>query len=266
MRMLKALCLLVFASGVAAAPAAAQIASHRAAYKLSLGNGKSSGINTLEGAMYIDWHEACEGWTINQRMRFQLIDEDGQPIDNDISFSSWEATDGISYRFTLRTLRNGELAEELRGRAELDGRGKGGKAVFSEPEDEVIELPPGTIFPTEHSIQLLKKAMAGEKIFSAQVFDGATLDGALEINALITSKLPPEKPASPKIAAELVKGPSWRVRMAFFKLEEQAAEPEYETSMRMQDNGVGLDFVFDYKDFSIKAQLEQLEALPKPRC
>jgi len=247
-------------------PASAQIASHRAAYKLSLGNAKTSGVTELEGAMYIDWHEACEGWTISQRMRFSITDEDGQPIDNDISFSSWESRDGLNYRFTLRTTRNGEVAEELRGHAELDGKGKGGKAVFTEPEGEVIELPAGTIFPTEHSILLLQKALAGDKIFARQVFDGATLDGALEINALITGKLAPEKPASSKISADLLKGPSWRVRMAFFKLEEQAGEPEYETSMRMLDNGVGLDFIFDYKDFSIKAMLEQLEALPKPRC
>jgi hypothetical protein len=261
---------LLFASlilvAVLAAPATAQVASHRAAYKLSLGNGKSSGITTLDGGMTIDWHEACEGWTISQRMRFELVDEDGQSVDNDISFSSWEAKDGLNYRFTLRTLRNGEVAEELRGKAELEGRGKGGKAVFSEPEDEVIELPPGTIFPTEHSILLIQRAQAGDKIFARQVFDGATLDGALEINALIAGKLQPPKPASSKISADLLKGAAWRVRMAFFKLEEQAAEPEYETSLHLLDNGVGLDFVFDYKDFSIKAQLEQLEALPKPRC
>lgn len=247
-------------------PASAQIASHRAAYKLSLSNAKSSGVTELNGAMTIDWHEACEGWTISQRMRFEIVDEDGQPVDNDISFSSWEAKDGLNYRFTLRTTRNGEVEEELRGSAQLDGQGKGGKAVFSEPEDQVIELPPGTIFPTEHSIQLIKKAMAGEKIFARQVFDGATLDGAMEINALLTSKLAPEKLGGAKIDGDLLKGPSWRVRMAFFKLEEQAAEPEYETSMRMMDNGIGVDFIFDYKDFAIKAQLEQLEALPKPRC
>jgi hypothetical protein len=266
MHKFKVALLLAVAAGLLAAPAWAQIASHRAAYKLSLGSGKGSGITELDGAMYIDWHEACEGWTISQRMRFQIFDDDGQPVDSDISFSSWEAKDGLSYRFTLRTMRNGEVSEELRGRAELEGPGKGGRAVFSSPEDEVIELPPGTIFPTEHSIQLLQKANAGEKIFARHVFDGATLDGALEINALITSRVPAEKSLGPKIAADLAKGPSWRVRMAFFKLEEQAAEPEYETSMRLLDNGVGLDFLFDYKDFSIRAELEQLEALPKPRC
>lgn len=267
MSRVRVLWLVVAALGVWGAPASAQIASHRAAYSLSLGSAKTSGVSNLEGAMYIDWHEACEGWTISQRMRFQIFDEDGQPIDSDISFSSWEAKDGLSYRFTLRSTRNGEVDDELRGHAELDGPGKGGKAVFEgDPEPEVIELPPGTLFPTEHSIQLIERAKAGDRVFARKVFDGATLDGALEINALITSKVPPQKPANKNIAADLVNHPSWRVRMAFFKLDEQAAEPEYETSLGLLDNGVGLDFLFDYRDFSIKAQLEQLEALPKPRC
>ncbi len=266
MRKSRFVSILAVAFSLVVTSASAQIASHRAAYKLSLGNGKSSGITALEGAMYIDWHEACEGWTISQRMRFQLFDNTGQEIDNDISFSSWEAKDGLNYRFTLRTLRDGEVAEELRGSAKLDGPGKGGQAVFSEPENEVIALPPGTIFPTEHSILLLEKAQAGDKIFARQVFDGATLDGALEINALVVGKLPPQKPASAKIAADLVKGAAWRMRMAFFKVGDPSAEPEYETSMHVFDNGVGLDFIFDYRDFSIKATLEQLEALPKPRC
>lgn len=262
----RTICLAV-AMAVCAFPAAAQIASHRAVYSLSLGSGKSSGVTGLDGAMYIDWHEVCEGWTISQRMRFNLYDDDGQAIESDISFSSWEAKDGLSYQFTLRSTRAGEVSEELRGRAELAGPGKGGKAVFTEPEQEVIELPPGTLFPTEHSILLIKKAVAGETLLSRQVFDGATLDGALEINALIMGRHGGESGiAGPKIAATLVNRPSWLVRMAFFKLEEQAAEPEYETSMRMLDNGIGIDFLFDYKDFSIRAKLEQLEALPKPRC
>lgn len=266
MRRKLALWLLVAVLAAGATPAWAQIASHRAAYSLSLGSGKSSGISGLEGAMYIDWQEVCEGWTINQRMRFQIYDESGEAIDNDISFSSWEAKDGLSYRFTLRSIRNGEIAEELRGRADLKGPGKPGSAVFTEPEEETIELPAGTLFPTAHSIKLIQAALAGEKQFSRPVFDGATLDGALEINALLLRRLPPQKPKDPEIAADLANRQSWQVRMAFFKPEVQTGEPEYETSMHLADNGVGLGFLFDYRDFSIQAKLQKLESLPKPRC
>jgi hypothetical protein len=259
---------------VAALPSAwadaASIASHRAAYVLSLGNAKAnSGVSAIEGGMYIDWQEVCGGWTIAQRMRFKVYAEEGEVIDNDISFSSWEAQDGLSYRFTLRTVRNGDVVEQLRGRATLDGRGKPGKVEFSEPDGEVLDLPAGTIFPTEHSLQLLKAAMGNDRTLSRIVFDGASLDGALEINAVIGPRLAPEKIDNPNVAGAITNRPSWRMRMAFFKTasdQQQQSEPEYETGMRVLDNGVGYDFLFEYDDFSIKAKLDRLEALPAPKC
>ncbi len=260
-----------FGAAMLAAAAAgagdAPLAPHRAAYSLGLGNAKIGDIATIEGAMTIDWQETCDGWTMTQRMRFRIFDSDGEAMDNDVSFSSWEAHDGLSYRFTLRTTRNGEVAEQLRGRASLDGRGKGGKAVFAEPEGEVIELPPGTLFPAEHTLLLIQRATAGERSVAKPVFDGATLDGAMEINAVMGAPVKVEANAGAQIAAALLAGPSWRVRMAFFRTDDQrGSEPEYETSMRLFENGVGTEFLFDYSEFSIKAKLERLEALPRPRC
>ena len=52
--------------------------------------------------------------------------------------------------------------------------------------------------------------------------------------------------------------------MAFFK--PGGSQPEYETAIRMVDNGVGIEFLFDYGDFSIRAKLDNLEELPAPRC
>ncbi len=243
-----------------------EIASHRATYVLSLGNTKSnSTISGLKGGMYLDWHDTCEGWIIEQRMRFELFDTDGEAVDSEITFSSWEAHDGLSYRFTMRTVRNGDVTEELRGRAKLDGPGRGGKAVFSQPENLELDLAPGTLFPTAHSVLLIEKATADERQFSRQVFDGATADGSLEVNAVIGTKQNAE-PVNPAKVASIANRPSWRVRMAFFRPGENASEPEYETSIRMLDNGIGLDFVFDYGEFSIRAKLDSLEALPVPRC
>ena len=184
-----AVALIGLATPVAQA-AGPEIASHRAGYVLSLGPTKSnSQIADLKGGMYLDWHDTCEGWLIEQRMRFDMVDVDGNSVDSDITFSSWESHDGLSYRFTMRTLRNGEVSEELRGRAQLDGKGKGGKAYFSLPENLVLDLAPGTVFPTEHSALLIEKALADERTFSRDVFDGATADGALDVNAVIGQPL-----------------------------------------------------------------------------
>jgi len=255
-------------NGFAAPAAEANLASHRAAYSLSLGAAKITGVSAIDGAMSVDWQETCDGWTMAQRMRFRVFDADGESMDNDITFSSWEARDGLSYRFTMRTLRNGEVADELRGRATLAGAGKGGKAVFTEPENEVLELPPGTMFPTEHTLQLIDRMKQGERNFTRMVFDGATVDGAMDVNAVMGAPLAPDAGnADKRIAGELLTSQSWRVRLAFFRTDDQrGTEPEYETSMRLFANGVGLDFLFDYHEFSIKARLERLEAVPRPQC
>ena len=240
----------------------ASFAPHRAAYVLTMGAAKTGGVASIDGAMSIDWQETCDGWTMSQRMRFRIFDADGDSTDNDISFSSWEARDGTGYRFTMRTLNDGEVIEDLRGRASLGGQGKGGRAVFTEPSDEVIELPPGTLFPTLHTLLLIDQARAGTRGWARPVFDGATVDGAMEVNAVIGPRLEPGAGAG-----ELLTGASWRVRLAFFRADDQrGSEPEYETEMRLHDTGVGSEFVFDYPEFSIKAQLERLEPVPKPRC
>lgn len=246
----------------------AALASHRAAYVLSMGVAKTGGVVSIDGAMTVDWQESCEGWTMSQRMRFRVFDADGDTVDNDISFSSWETRDGGSYRFTMRTLNDGAPIEEVRGRATLAGPGKGGKAVFTEPAEEVIELPPGTLFPTLHTLLLIDQAKAGARTWSRPVFDGATIDGAMEVNAVIAPAPGAVAPdGGPAISKALLAAPSWRVRLAFFRLDDQSgSEPEYETEMRLHANGVGSEFVFDYPEFSIKARLERLEELPRPRC
>src|SRR5258708_22654741 len=97
----------------AGAPALpAEIVPHRASYTLTLGGAKSSsGVVDIQGAMYIEWQEVWDGWTINQRMRFPMTDSDGERTCNAINFSSRETKDGLSHRYTLRSLRDGYVAE-----------------------------------------------------------------------------------------------------------------------------------------------------------
>jgi hypothetical protein len=253
----------------AIAPAAAQIAPHRAAYTITLGGAREgSGIASAQGVMVFDWQQLCEGWTLTQRMTFRLVDTQGQEINNDVSFSSFEAKDGLSYRFDMRTQVDSDVTEELRGRASLSAPGQGGRASFVQPDGEAVELPPGTMFPTEHARLLINAARAGERELQRFVFDGATLDGAFDTNAVISAPAPPDgAPTRGEIDAALLSLVSWRVRIAYFKAgDENAGAPEYEISMRMFANGVGTDFLFEYGDFSLRADLERLERLPQPTC
>ena len=117
-----------------AAPAeAAEIAPHRALYTMSLGNARNdSGVVDARGTMDYEWGETCEGWTIEQRYRLKMRYAETSDVDIVSSFVTWELKDGLRYRFNQKQTRNGEVDQEIRGEARLDGPGKGGVAEFYE--------------------------------------------------------------------------------------------------------------------------------------
>lgn len=263
----------VVAVWVAAASAAfaVEIAPHRALYSLTLGASKSSsGVVGASGAMVYEWGETCDGWTVQQRfrLRLQYAEQDGVEVSSNLV--TWEAKDGLRYRFNERRLRNGEPDEEIKGEAKLDGTGKGGTAEFSRPEATTLTLAPGVLFPTAHTILLIDRAQAGEQFVSKQVFDGATVENASQITAVIGA---PQKvgagvaPGRDKpVDNTLLKRPSWRVRLAFFPADNKSGQPDYELGMKLLDNGVSQDMSLDYSDYVIRAKLDEIEALPRPTC
>jgi len=248
---------------------AVEIAPHRALYSLSLNSSKStSGVVGAAGAMVYEWGETCEGWTVQQRFRLRLQYAEQDGVDMSSSLVTWESKDGLRYRFNERRLRNGEVDEEIKGEAKLDGAGKGGTAEFTRPEAVTLTLAPGVLFPTAHTLLLIEHAQQSDTFISRNVFDGATVDNAGQITAVIGAELKPgagnseEKlPKSP-----LLNRPSWRMRLAFFPADSKAEEPDYELGMRLLDNGVSQDMLLDYSDYVIKAKLDDIEPLPRPSC
>jgi hypothetical protein len=264
----------VAAVWVAAAPVAfaVEIAPHRALYSLTLGASKSSsGVVGASGAMVYEWGETCDGWTVQQRFRLRLQYAEQDGVDISSNLVTWESKDGLRYRFNERRLRNGEPDEEIKGEAKLDGAGKGGTAEFSRPEATTLTLAPGVLFPTAHTILLIERAQAGDQFISRQVFDGATVENASQITAVIGPPLKAGVGAPAAATAKpadnvILKRPSWRVRLAFFPAGDKSGQPDYELGMRLLDDGVSQDMSLDYSDYVIRAKLDDIEALPHPAC
>ena len=265
-RRLRLLLLTLSLAGMLSAPApAAEIAPHRALYAMTLASTHNdSGVVDANGTMDYEWGETCDGWTIEQRYRLKMRYVESRDVDIASSFVTWESKDGLRYRFNQRQLRNGELDQEIRGEAHLDGPGKGGVAVFTKPRPQTLKLAPGVLFPSAHTILLIDQARAGESFVSRQVFDGATDENAVQVSAVIGAKVTAD-PVSAKLGP-LLQRPGWNVRLAFFPADVNAEEPDYELGMRLLDNGVSRDMVIDYGDYSIRAKLDDIEALGKPRC
>lgn len=259
------LAVLVVFSAFAGTAYAIELAPHRAFYSMKLGAMRAAaGIIGASGAMYMEWAESCEGWTLTQRIRLKLSNIENRIVETDSSFSSWESKDGLSYRFTVRNMRDGTVIDDLRGRASLERSGMGGVAAFTRPEGKKLHLPKGAVFPTEHVAQLIDRAQAGDKRMSRIVFDGSSLDGPFEVNAVIGPAL--EAKGEGAGGKALTSRPSWRMRLAFFPVQSSAPEPDYELGVRLFDNGVAGDLVLDYGDFTLLATLERIEALAKPAC
>jgi envelope integrity protein B len=252
-------------AGLWASAADAEINAHRALYTMTLGTSRTdSGVTGAHGAMAYQWGETCDGWTVEQRYKLTLSYAESADVAIVSNFVTWESKDGLHYRFNQKETRNGTVDEEIRGEAQLDGPGKGGTITFEKPQAQTMKLPPGALFPSAHTILLIEKAQAGENFVSRQVFDGATVEGAALVTAAIGAKVGPDPKDTLK--TPILQHTGWRVRLAFFPADVTEEKPDYELGMLLLDNGVSRDMVIDYGDYTIKAKLDSIEALPKPNC
>jgi hypothetical protein len=242
---------------------------HRATYDMKLNVARpNSGIVEVNGRMVLEMVDSCDAWEVKQRIKLKFLRNDGEEFDTDSSFTSYETKDGLQLRFSVRNIQDQEVEEELRGHADLDATGGKGRAAFSLPEVRSFDLPAGTLFPTTHLALIIKHARAGDQSVSYSVFDGARLDGAFTVNAVIGK--PPRGAGAPAVRGDvgLMRGqPSWGVRLAFFAAGDQGtANPEYELALDLLGNGISRSMLLDYGDFAVDARLVQLQALPRPRC
>jgi hypothetical protein len=258
------------------------IAAHRALYTMGLAGAKTdSGVTGAHGEMGYQWGETCDGWTVEQRYTLTINYAESQDVKIVSNFVTWESKDGTRYRFNQKETRNGTVDQEIRGQAQLDGPGKGGTITFEKPQAQTMKLPPGALFPSAHTILLIERAQAGDNFISRQVFDGATVEGAVLVSAVIGPRIePPAKTDADKASAggksasapdkslddPVLQRPGWRIRLAFFPADPSAEKPDYELGMTLLDNGISRDMTIDYGDYKIKAKLNKIEALGHPRC
>ncbi len=261
--------LLVFAFALAALPAelaAAELLSHRAIYRMALDNATgASDVVAADGMMLYRFAEACDGWTVENRTYLRLSYERGADTETVWTFVSWEAADGTKFRFNARYEQDGSVIEKLKGEASLGGPGAGGTARFSLPEEDVVDLPAGTVFPTEHMAKLVAAAEAEQIVLGEVVFDGSSLENPYRVSAFMAALPPGDAEALAKVAG-LPPSPAWWVRMAFYPYRGDDPLPEFELGARYRDDGVADQISQHFEDFSLVLRLKDLEILPKPDC
>lgn len=240
--------------------AGVELLSHRANYELRLHEAsQNSGMAGVHGLLVMENREACEGFITNQELAFVAELTAGLSINYSFRFSSWESPDLNEMRFTVKSFDNGNLSDEFEGSAR---RGDGLPSVdYAKPEGIAIDLPVGTIFPTEHMQQLVQSAIDNKMVMNSEVFDGSGPDNLTSVTAIIGR--------SQSVAADggaVQDETSWPVSLAYYPVQGPSDLPEFEISFNITPEGVLHDIILDYGDFAMAAELIDIERFAKPEC
>ncbi len=243
------------------------LAPHKALYDINLVATRSgSQILNISGKMYYEWKPTCDAWITDHRFNlfYEYADSPGMRIMSD--FSTYETFDGKTFNYSARRKRDGELYEELRGKADLSSEKP--VALFNMPEGLSFNLSDGSMFPMTHTLNMISGAKSGRKIFNSAVFDGSDKDGPVEINALIGKSVNAMNivEANKSLDMSLINTPAWKARMAVFPLKGDEEAADYEMSLIFHENGLISDMLIEYDDFSVTQKLIALEKVDSVSC
>jgi hypothetical protein len=233
-------------------------AAHRAFYTMTLNSSRGGDVVAASGTMGYEVIDACDGWAVRQRLSMTLTNSDGQDIKMVSDYATWEAKDGLKFRFHMKQTTDTAVTSQTDGDAKLERTGGPGEAHYTVPEDTTKPLPPGTLFPMAHTSAILAGAQSGKKFLALPLFDGTDDSGAEDSSVVILDWKKPEASTFPLLSSL----PSTRVRLAFFDRSSKSEVPTYQVGMRYWENGAADDLQMDFGDFVMNAKLTELTPMP----
>lgn len=244
----------------AAQPTSALLA-HRALYTLTLDSAKSGDVVAAHGTMGYEVTDACDGWAVRQRLRMTISNADGQDIEMSSDYATWEAKNGLKFRYHVRQMTDTAVTSQTDGEATLQKTGGTGEARYTSPRTATSVLPAGTLFPMMHTAAIINAAREKKHFLALPLFDGTDEHGVEDSFIVILNWRQPAATKWPVLSAL----PSTRVHLAFFDHGPNAMTPSYEVGMRYWENGVADEMRMDFGDFVMNAKMSEFQPQPH-RC
>ena len=250
--------------GVGIAQSGPDMAAHRAIYDLSLLKSSNGGPESARGRIVVEFSgSACDGYVQTMRQVLQLSASEGEAAQLDYRSTTFEAGDATRFRFSRDNKKSGEPADKAEGAVEK--RNRGILLMISKPKRKQLDLPEGTLFPTEHMRRLIQAARNGETRFSAPLFDGADEDNRV-FDTVVTIGPRKEGTDGQSFTAPLANMPYWPMSMSFFEREKGDGVPAQTMRFNVYNNGVIGTIVIDFGDFALSGKLQGLEMLKASTC
>ena len=250
------------ALAVTAASLGSQLTSQDAIYTLTLSKLRTHDITGATGRLRFQVVDGCTGWASYQQVTLIVRNVDGSLTKTIGDYTSWESKDGKTLVFSVsQTDGNGKEQIVDSGTATHNSPDGRGIVTFTVPANTTITLPPGTLFPIQHTEALLAAARDKKPFISPPLFDGTIADGVLSTFITIFGYHQPEKTPWPGLDHDA----SANVSIAFFPRSNQDSTPNFASSMRYFTNGVITNLSMDFGDFVMNGKLESLN-LPPSAC
>ena len=243
---------------------AVEIVSHEAKYEMNLLRyDDSSTINSIVGKSVFKLFKECNAWISSEDYYLKFSYTSG---DSDIlasSFNSWEEFSGKLYSFDVYEGSSFENEKKFNGYVNLPPNSKKPEVFFSNDLNTKLKIPDDIFFPVAHTIETIKKAEQGKKIFPSHIFMGSESDRALKRTNSIIGSIQSTK--LKKDLGKLIESDYYPIQVAYFDLDPNESLPEYQIKFHMQKNGVVSYYEVDYGDFVISAKLKEIRAIEN-RC
>lgn len=250
---------------ILSAHAAIALVPHRAVYDVKLKEASDrSGIDGMDGRIVYEFRGSkCDGYTTTFRFVTRL-NARGEVNLTDQRTSTYEDAAGESFRFITKTYVNENQDKEIEGTARI---ADDGIAVALKSPDKVNLEFGSALFPTKHTIDMLERAQAGEKIYEEFIFDGSD-GGDRVLSTTVVIGPQKEEPVANEAAKPLEDDPYRNISIAYFDQQDEQAEglPEYSIAFKMHDNGITRGLEMDYGDFVLSGEMSDLEIFEAETC
>jgi hypothetical protein len=247
------------------------LASHRAAYDISLADSSTTTPSSMQtpiaasGLIAYEFRgSACEGYTSNFRQLTEMERSEGEPVSMQVDAMSFEDGKGKSMRFRIDS-QGLQDTPPVAGTATRDANGDM-RVVLTQPKAQTLDFGRQVLFPTQHIERLIEAAKHGDHVLQARVYDGSDT-GAKIFSTLSVIGAEATKPDDDtKTASALSTVRRWPVVISYYDEAKTDAPPEYTLSFDLYENGVSGSLKLDYGSFALRARLRKLEILPTSAC
>ena len=239
------------------------IEAHKAEYILSLYEStQSSGIYGIEGKSIYTIKEECSGWHTNEELivNFQLQDSAKSQLIS--KWTTFETFSGKSYQFDMTEKINDQDTSNFLGFANISKNNQ--QAVYISDKEYQIKLDAKIEFPIMQLKNIITAAKLNKKVYNSNLFLGSELQGTYNVVSAIIGPQTPK--INNKFDSILVQDLYWPIYLAFYKPALELEKPEYTISAKLQENGVILEYIIDYGDFSIISSLKKISSVNKNKC